>query len=135
MICLSRGFAMAGLLLGVAACQPGSETDFDERPFDPEYGSISTELLEDDLVSFTLQMRGARDNADIKDFGDCAAAQYAVIRGYGFARHIRTTSEEFGGLWTGKGVYTISAGLPRGLATIDAEVTLANCRESGIPTV
>ena len=86
-------------------------------------------------MSFLVEMRGARDNADVVAYAECAAAQYALIRGYGFARHVRTNVDQEGGLWRGDAVYTISPVLPRGLATIDAEVTVANCAETGIPTV
>ncbi len=80
-------------------------------------------------------MTGARDNNDVAAYGECAAAQYALIRGYGFARHVRTNVDKNGSVWLGDAVYTISAALPRGLKTIDAEVTVQNCAENGIPTV
>ena len=68
-------------------------------------------------------------------YAECAAAQYALIRGYGFARHLRTNVDEEGGIWRGDAVYTISSALPRGLKTIDAEVVAADCAENGIPMV
>lgn len=105
------------------------------EPFDPEYLGIATRLLADDLVGFHVKMRGARDGDDIVAYANCAVAQYTLIRGYGFARHVRTNVAEEGGLWLGDAVYTISPDLPRGLETIDAEVTVANCTETGIPTV
>jgi len=125
--------AIGGL---VACAETGDgEAEADPQPFDPVYSGIETRLLEGDLVGFLVQMRGARDKGDVSDYAECAAAQYALIRGYGFARHVRTNVEETGGLWRGDAVYTISAGLPQGLNTIDAEVTVANCTETGIPTV
>ncbi|MGY3439554.1 MULTISPECIES: hypothetical protein [unclassified Marinovum] len=104
-------------------------------PFEPAYGGIETRLLEGDLVNFHVEMTGARDTQDVADYAECAAAQYALIRGYGFARHVRTNTREEGGVWRGDAVYTISPSLPDGLKTIDAEVVVANCRENGIPTV
>ncbi|NIY99553.1 hypothetical protein HC022_26080 [Salipiger sp. HF18] len=80
-------------------------------------------------------MRGARGSSDVEDYAECAAAQYALIRGYGFARHLRTNVAQEGGLWRGDAVYTISAALPRGLKTIDAEVVALACAENGIPMV
>ncbi|MEM9552458.1 MAG: hypothetical protein AAGA05_14860, partial [Pseudomonadota bacterium] len=71
----------------------------------------------------------------IEEFADCAAAQYALIRGYGFARHLRTNTKEEGGVWRADAVYTISPSLPQGLRTIDAEIVVADCAENGIPTV
>jgi hypothetical protein len=104
-------------------------------PFVPEYHGVETRLLDGDLVSFAVAMRGARDAQDVERYTECAAAQYALIRGYGFARHLRTTVEQEAGLWRGDAVYTISAALPAGLKTIDAEVTALACAESGIPMV
>lgn len=99
------------------------------------YNGIETRLLADDLVAFHVKMRGVQTRDDVVDYAECAAAQYALIRGYGFARHLRTKTAEVSGLWQADAVYTISAALPAGLRTIDAEVTVANCAENGIPTV
>ena len=96
---------------------------------------METSLLDGDLVQFSVTMQGARTADDVAAYADCAAAQYALIRGYGFARHLRTNIDEKGGAWTADAVYTISPTLPRGLETIDAEVVVANCAENGIPTV
>ena len=123
-------------LLGAAmltACTPTEVPSQDS--FAPEYLGIETRRLDDDLVSFLVRMKGARTNADVADYGKCAAAQYTLIRGFGFARHVRTNVQEEGGLWAGDAVYTISATLPDGLQTIDAEVAVAECAETGIPTV
>ena len=92
-------------------------------------------LLDGDLVSCRVSMDGARNNGDVEAYGRCAAAQYALIRGYGFARHVRTNVRNAGGIWRGDAVYTISAALPEGLKTIDAEVTVRDCGAQGIPTV
>ena len=103
--------------------------------FNPTYLGIETLLLDGDLVSFRVAMTGARSNEDVADYGRCAAAQYALIRGFGFARHVRTNVAKTGGTWRGDAVYTISAALPDGLRTIDAEVTVRDCGAQGIPTV
>ena len=99
------------------------------------YQGIETRLLADDLVAFHVKMRAVQSADDVVDYAECAAAQYALIRGYGFARHLRTKTAEVSGLWQADAVYTISAALPAGLRTIDAEVTVSNCVENGIPTV
>lgn len=101
----------------------------------PEYLGIDTRLLDGDLVSFVVQMRQAPDEAAVTRYSECAAAQYALIRGYGFARHVRTTVDTESSVWKADAVYTISPALPDGVNTLDAEVTVANCRENGIPTV
>lgn len=107
----------------------------DQPPFAPAYDGVETRLLEGDLVQFDVTMRGARGASDVEDYAECAAAQYTLIRGYGFARHLRTNVNQEGGLWQGDAVYTVSAALPRGLKTIDAEVVVQACVENGIPTV
>ena len=104
-------------------------------PFEPEYQGIETRLLDGDLVGFIVEMKGARDTVDVQDYALCAAAQYTLIRGYGFVRHVRTRVAEEAGLWRADAVYTISPVLPSGPAKIDAQVTVADCRARGIPTV
>ena len=120
-------------LIALTACEESSPQA--EAPFAPQYQGVETRLLDGDLVSFLVSMRGARDTGDLENYAECAAAQYALIRGYGFARHLRTNVAQEGGLWRGDAVYTISAALPRGLKTIDAEVVAAACAENGIPMV
>lgn len=120
-------------LLALAACAPVSGEQ--GAAFDPTYHGVQTSLLEGDLVQFHVAMTGARTGADVDDYGECAAAQYALIRGYGFARHVRTTMKQQGGMQVADAVYTISPSLPRGLRTIDAQVVVANCAANGIPTV
>lgn len=121
-------------LMGCAETTQGTATGRDVA-FHPGYQGISTQLLDEDLVNFHIEMTGARDNADVAAYGECAAARYALIRGYGFARHVRTTVYKEGGLWRGDAVYTVSPTLPEGLQTLDAEVVVAACTENGIPTV
>ncbi|MFN3846127.1 MAG: hypothetical protein ACK4RZ_09960 [Paracoccaceae bacterium] len=103
--------------------------------YDPTYQGIQTVLLQDDLVSFRVALQGARGKDDVEAYGRCAAAQYALIRGFGFARHVRTTVAQTGNTWRGDAVYLISAALPPGFKTIDAEVTVRDCGALGIPTI
>ena len=126
-------------VLGVASailigCGSGSD-QASQASFSPSYKGIETILLDGDLVNFRVEMSGARGNQDVADYAACAAAQYALIRGFGFARHVRTNVDNQGGNWRGDAVYTISAALPEGLRTIDAEVTVRDCGARGIPTV
>ncbi|WP_319824205.1 hypothetical protein [Thalassovita sp.] len=120
---------LTGVLAGCVNAQP------EAAPFRPAYQGIETQLLDGDLVNFHVAMTGARTGEDVADYAECAAAQYAMIRGYGFARHLRTNIEQQGSLWRGDAIYTISPALPRGVMTIDAEVVVAHCAENGIPTV
>ncbi|HBB84777.1 MAG TPA: hypothetical protein DC031_16255 [Sulfitobacter sp.] len=123
--------ALAPLML-LAACEPQVPVAED---FIPDYKGVETQLLDGDLVQFNVAMTKALSNQDVSDYAECAAAQYTLIRGYGFARHVRTNVTEEGGIWRADAVYTISPSLPKGLKTIDAEVTAFQCAERGIPTV
>ncbi len=118
--------------MAVAACEPAVPVASD---FIPEYKGVETSLLDGDLVQFNVAMTKAQSGQDVADYAECAAAQYTLIRGYGFARHVRTNVAQEAGLWRGDAVYTISPSLPRGIKTIDAEVVVANCVEKGIPRV
>ena len=130
---MARGLPLIAALTGFAAC---TSTEVPEvEPFEPTYLGIQTILLDGDLVDFRVAMKGARNKQDVSNYAECAAAQYALIRGFGFARHVRTNVTQTGGIWHGDAVYTISAALPNGLRTIDAEVTVRNCGSLGIPTV
>lgn len=123
------GLALAGLM----GCAGEAEVTRADTP--PVYNGIETLLLDGDLVNFRVEMTGGRGIPDVDAYARCAAAQYALIRGFGFARHLRTNVAEEGGIWRGDAVYTISSALPRGLKTIDAEVTVRDCGEQGIPTI
>ncbi|UYV35966.1 hypothetical protein N4R57_13015 [Rhodobacteraceae bacterium D3-12] len=104
-------------------------------PADLDYRGVETRLLDGDLVQFVVAMGASAGPDDVSDYAECAAAQYALIRGYGFARHVRTSVEQDKNLVQGDAVYTISPSLPRGLKTIDAEVVASNCAANGIPMV
>lgn len=119
----------------LAACQPSVEGPTLEQAPPASYDGVQTRLLDDDLVNFRAQMTGVATRADLDAYARCAAAQYTLIRGYTFARHVRTSITEEGGVWAADAVYTISPDLPRGLQTLEAEVVAADCVEQGIPTV
>lgn len=131
---LVHKMALTLALTGVmAGCEPVEPVE--QGAFEPVYLGITTRLLDGDLVNFFVSMRGARDDKDVAAYAKCAAVQYALIRGYGFARHVRTNINEKNGVWSGDAVYTISAALPVGLKTIDAEVGVTDCIENAIPRV
>ena len=124
------------LALAVVAGLMGCDTRGDEVSRGmPVYQGVDTRLLDGDLVNFHVAMAGPVSAEHVDDYAECAAAQYTLIRGYGFARHVRTNVVEEGGIWRGDAVYTISPALPRGAKTIDAEVVAAHCAENGIPMV
>jgi hypothetical protein len=141
---MGKRAVIAGLtaaLAALSACdqrsaeQPDPVAMLEDPDFKPEYRGIETTLLDGDLMQFNVAMKGARNKQDVANYAECAAAQYTLIRGFGFARHLRTNIADSGGVWRGDAVYTISAALPNGLRTIDAEVTVRNCGSLGIPTV
>ena len=117
----------------LSACLDGTgqRADVTKAAFKPTYLGTQTMLMDVDLVA----MKGARDRDDVSSCARSAAAQYALIRGYGFARHLRTNIAESGGTWRADAVYTTSSALPLGLMTIDAEATVRDCGAQGIPTV
>jgi len=100
-----------------------------------EYLGVETRLMDGDLVNFHVRMRGSGDPQDAVAYARCAAAGYTLIRGYGFARHVRTLTDRRSGILSADAVYTISPSLPRGSRTIDAEVVVDACHHAGIPTV
>ena len=120
-------------LLTMAAC--GQSADVQRSDAVPSYDGVVTRLLDDDLVNFKVAVSGGASPAIASRYAECAAAQYTLIRGYAFARHLRTSVDEDAGVLKADAVYTISPDLPRGSRTIDAEVVVADCLQSGIPTV
>ncbi len=117
----------------LAACQSEGPRPGSAPP--ASYDGVETRLLDDDLVNFRVQMTGVATRNDLEAYARCAAAQYALIRDFGFARHVRTNLQVEGSVWVADAVYTVSPALPRGLQTLDAEVVIADCTEQGIPTV
>ncbi|MEM6308949.1 MAG: hypothetical protein AAF754_02775 [Pseudomonadota bacterium] len=123
---------MIASLLATAACAPQGPTAED---LIPEYRGVETELLQGDLVQFQVAMTNAIDAQNVANYAECAAAGYTLVRGFGFAQHIKTDVAEDAGIWTGDATYLVSETLPAGIKKIDAEVVVANCREKGIPLV
>lgn len=128
-----RGLLLLPLAALAAGCAEADAAALRERG--PRHDGVETRLLDGDLVNFHVAMSGGAEAEDVIAYAECAAAQYTLIRGYGFARHVRTQLDESAGNWRADAVYTISPALPEGLRTIDAEVTVQNCGLNGIPTV
>ena len=122
------------MAVSLGACLPPTDQRGPDDPFAPEYNGIETRLLDNDLVNFEVEMRNGSAEL-LEDYARCAAAQYTLIRGYGFTRHVRTLVDDRGGIWRADAVYTVSPALPEGERTIDAEVTVADCLSRGVPTV
>ncbi|MEZ5778454.1 MAG: hypothetical protein R3E44_08835 [Paracoccaceae bacterium] len=120
---------LAGSLAGLTACATEGRRD-DARV----YGGAAPVAMGDDLYGFLITMEGARDVDEVEAYVTCVVAGYTLEKNAGFARRVRTKVKEEGGVWIADAVYSISPALPRGLKTIDAEVTVADCAERGIPT-
>ena len=116
----------------LGACAPAGEVP-EERGSQAVYQGISTIRLDDDLVSFSVAMTGAKDRSEVEAYGRCAAAQYALDQGFGFARQVRTIVKKDGRVWIGDAVYLLSADRPEGLRTIEADAAVADCAGLGIP--
>lgn len=121
----------AGLVASVIA---GCMTPQAEAP-QITYLGVETKKLDEELVNFIVRVQNPRTALDVGNYALCAAAQYTKIRGFGFARHVRTNLQEEAGIWVGDAVYTLSPTVPVGLETIDADITLADCKARGIATV
>ncbi len=126
---MKRLMLISPLMFGACHSAPTAED------FIPDYLGVETTVLSGDLVQFNVAMTKAQAAANVSRYAECAAAQYTLSRGYGFARHLRTKVAKEGGVWTADAVYTISPSLPRGTQTIDAEVVAADCAENRIPSV
>jgi len=119
----------------VAACQQLDMSGTSTQPEKIQYFGVQTKLLANDLVQFHVTLTGTERSDPVRDYAECAAAQYTLIRGFGFARHIRTNVGETAGRWSADAVYTVSDAIPQGLRTLDAEVVADNCARNGIPMV
>ena len=118
--------------LALAACAPPVPVAED---FIPDYLGVQAISLGGDLVQISVAMTNAQSEKDVTRYAECAVSGLTLERGDGFARHLRTKVTKEGGVWSADAVYTTSPTLPDGLSIIDAEVTVAACEESGIPTV
>lgn len=115
-----------GLLTALSACAGAPAR---------QYEASDPVGLGGDLVGFLVTVRGAAGAAEAEDYATCVAAAHALEKQAGFVRKVRVLVKEEGGVWRADAVYSVSPALPKGLRTIDAEVTVADCAERGIPTV
>ena len=72
------------------------------------------------------------DKKDISGYGDCAGVQNRLSENYSFAHGL---IDEESGVWIGDVVQAAFSQLSRGLRTIDAEMTVADCTARSIPIV
>lgn len=119
----------------LAACAEEEPPARDELPFEPDYLGAAAEALDSDLIRVRVEMKGARDDIDVRAYANCAISGYAQQRGFGFTRHLRTEVTEASGIWTADAFYTMSPTIPQGVNTLEADVVVAKCEETGIPLV
>lgn len=93
---------MAALTL--AACQ--NTAPVTQEPV--RYYGVQTRLLDNDLVQFHVTLSGTKSAEQVARYAECAAAQYTLIRGFGFARHVRTRIGQQADRLSANAVYTIS---------------------------
>lgn len=128
------GGVIAGASAALSACAATGHAPKPDATRVPIYLGAEPVGLGDDLYGFAIRMRSPRAAADIDAYVTCMVAGYALQKDAGFARKVRTNVKEEGGVWIADAVYSISPELPKGQQTIDAEVTVADCKEQGIPT-
>lgn len=129
---------LAGLMAGQGGCASAAETTQGaaaKKVPDLSYEGIETHMLQDDLVEFRLAIGGGADAAALNAYADCAVAQYAQIRGFGYARPVRVLLDRSGRMLRGNAAYLLSRDRPEGRRVIAAEPTLSACRAGRIPTV
>jgi hypothetical protein len=127
------GVLLAGAVQALSACGNGPGASQAGRA---AYKGVTVTSLDAALFGFHAEMQGrGAGEAAVAAYARCGAAGYARSHDFGFVRHVRTKVSEKGGVWTADAVYTISPGLPGGIASIDAEVAAEDCAEQGIPTV
>ena len=118
--------------LTMAACQNTAPVTQDPV----RYYGLQTGLLDNDLVQFHVTLSGTQSTEQVaRHAAECAAAQYTLIRGFGFARHVRTRIGQQADRLSADAVYKISRSLPQGTKTIDAEVVADACARDNIPMV
>lgn len=128
---ITCGVLLTGSFAGLAGCAgPAPEPGLARA----SYLSADAVGWKDDLVRVRVTLKGADAEAAAGDFARCIAAGYAVKNGAGFVRHVRTLADKEGGIWRGDAVYSVTAALPQGVQTIDAEVTVDECADRAIPT-
>lgn len=131
---LALGRLMGGLMAGLSACSPAAPGKGAAPATKPEYLPGDVLLMGGDLVQARVAMKGGRGPEDVQDYARCWVAGYAIQHGAGFVRQVRTIRDKEGGVWRADAVYSVTSALPAGQQTIDADVTVQDCRDRGIPT-
>jgi hypothetical protein len=125
---------LTGSLAGLMACAQGPKPEPAESAPDLDYREADVTLMGGDLVRVQVALKGATEQEQIDSYARCIVVGYAMKNNAGFARHVRTVTDKEGGVWHADAVYSVTAALPEGLVTIDAEMIADDCESQGIPT-
>lgn len=130
---ITAGMVLTGTMAGLAACVPAPDAEAGDA-LKAEYLSSQVVLMGGDLVQAKVAAKGRDAEAAVAEYARCAVAGFALKNNAGFVRNVRTLTGKEGGIWRADAVYSVTSALPVGVQTIDAEVTVADCAERGIPT-
>ena len=128
-------FALLATIGLLVACTPTDQQVSKAPSGAREYLNVDSRLMKPELINMVVTMRNPRTPTDVLAYVECAAAQYTLIRGFGFAGRIQVNVTEDKGIWAGNAIYTLSNAHPGGRYIIDAEVTVENCAAHNIPMV
>ena len=84
-------------------------------------------LLDGDLVTFDLEMTGARYDLDAWTFDKWFAAKDALILFTDFVRSVRNDVKIKCSVWTGTEICTLSESHQSGVVSVDARVGAVGC--------
>ncbi len=130
---ITAGMVLTGTMAGLAACAAAPDAEAGEA-VKAQYLSSEVMLMGGDLVQAKVAAKGRDAGAVLDDYARCVVAGFALKNNAGFVRNVRTLTGKEGGIWRADAVYSVTSALPEGVQTIDAEVTVADCAERGIPT-
>ena len=127
---ISPAFLALALTALLTAYQASNSASSDAPAGAPVSKGILTSFLQTEFVQFKVRPANSTDLQSVRDYARCAATQYTLIRGFGFARHVRATVDRSADTRISGSVYTISVDMPGGFKTIDAQAVAADCSEN-----
>ena len=130
----AAGLTLAGLVTGLSACVAAAPQKTGAPAAKVDYLPGEVTLMGGDLVQVKVAAKGGVTPEILQDYARCTVAAYAQAHAAGFVRHVRTITDKEGGIWRADAVYSVTSALPAGQQTIDADVTVQDCRDRGIPT-
>ena len=86
-----------------------------------------------DLVMVHVRLQQGVDDSAAFAYATCTLAAWSKTTKTPFARHVRTVKSDDKGVQVVESVFTMSKTTPLGLAVMEQEQTLRDCRAHGIP--